>query len=389
MSEADDAAASVGSNKRSRLNVAESAADNSSDKKKSDQMKKDAKNHAALTEWRFLTTEVAASLMDPEYGPDRFQSPYFTELKGLVQFIAERPDQYGLDIDDPEDGGSLHYWTETNLSTVLESDLIESMQGWQFEPPEKSPVVQLVAIEARKEEGYGKDDPIRRTTVVSISDASRRTMRGRLAVSAKGIERLRPGHVVELNRFYRYVVRPTDKYDMTEVWMLILDLRVVGMGPTNVPMVAYPTTALAEIESDEQVKDDIGGSDADDGDNDDDWDPRFEPPPKPNSRCTASNRLCSLYGQVFTSHCICEQMPVPDDLDAVYDAYQGTTEPLESMSNSLKRNMIYWMYATDVFMVRGRGVRKPLPPCLVYCIRCKYPNEKGVLYKGYEVYGTE
>ena len=383
------AAASVDSNKRSRLDVAESAADNS-DKRKNDQRKKDAKKHEQILEWRFRTSKLAAMLMDRNTGPDLFRSPHFHELKGLIQYIAMRPEEYGLDMDDPEDGGSsLQYWNETDLSTsVLESDLIESMQGWQFEPPEGSPVVQIVAIEARKEEGYGKDDPIRRTITVSVSDASRRTIRGRLAVSAAGVDRLRPGHVVGLNRFYRYVVRPTDKNDMTEVWMLILDLTIVGMGPTDAPMVAYPTAALADIKSEKPVKDDRGGSDDDNGDDGDDWDPRFEPPPKPDSCCTASNRLCSLYGQVFTSHCICEQMPVPDDLEAVYDAYQGTTEPLESMSNSLKRNMVYWMYATDVFMVRGQGIRKPLPPCLVYCIRCKYPNDKGVSYKGYEAYGS-
>jgi hypothetical protein len=384
--EADaDADAAVGSNKRSRLNVAECIGD-ASNEKKSDQRKKEAKISESLMEWRMCTAAMAEKLMDPEHGPDMLNSPHLTEFRSLVEFIAKRPDVYDLDIDDNE-GGSLEYYTEAGLANVLAPDLIQAMQGWQFEPPEEAPVVQLVAIEAKKEAGYGKDDPIRRTISVSVSDVSRRTIRGRLAVSAKGVECLRPGHIVRLNRFCRYVVRPTDKYDMTEVWMLIVDLTIVGIGPTaSSAVVAYPTTSLADIVSDKPA----GGDDDHGGDDDDgDWDPSFELPPKPNPRCTASKRLCSLYGQVFTSRCVCEQMPVPEDLEAVYDAYQGTTEPLEAMSNSHKRNMIYWMYATDVFMVRGQGVRRPLPPCLVYCIRCKYPNSKGVEYKGYEAYGGD
>ena len=348
------AAAAAGSNKRSRLNVAECGGDEA-DKKKSDQRKKEAKINESLMEWRMSTAALAEKLMDPEHGPGMFNSPHLTEFRSLVEFIAARPDLYDLDIDDYE-GGSLEYYTEADLADVLAPDLMQAMQGWQFEPPDEAPIVQLVAIEAKKEAGYGKDDPIRRT--ISVSVASRRTIRGRLAVSAKGVERLCPGHVVRLNRFYRYVVRPTDKYDMTEVWMLIVDLTIVGIGPTaSSAVVAHPTTSLADIESDQPAEaggdDDHGG-----GGNDGDWDPKFEPPPKPNPRCTASKRPCSLYGQVFTSQCVCEQMPVPDDLEAVYDAYQGTTQPLESMSNSHKRNMIYRCFHVIFHRQRASSCRR-------------------------------
>ena len=69
MSDTDAAAATAaGSNKRSRLNVAEFVGD-AADKKKSDQRKKEAKINESLMEWRMSTAALAGKLMDPSDGP--------------------------------------------------------------------------------------------------------------------------------------------------------------------------------------------------------------------------------------------------------------------------------------------------------------------------------
>jgi len=54
-----------------------------------------------------------------------------------------------------------------------------------------------------------------------------------------------------------------------------------------------------------------------------------------------------------------------------------------ALPNNEKRNMLYWWYATNVFLICGKGCRGPLPECLVYAIRCRYPNPKGVPYAGF------
>ena len=69
-------------------------------------------------------------------------------------------------------------------------------------------------------------------------------------------------------------------------------------------------------------------------------------------------------------------VPTEEDLEDIADKYYATTMPVEAMANNLKRNMLYWYYATEVYHVRGWLDRKPLPTCLVFCIRFIYPNDK-------------
>jgi hypothetical protein len=83
--------------------------------------------------------------------------------------------------------------------------------------------------------------------------------------------------------------------------------------------------------------------------------------------------------------CVCEVIPVNQrNLQAIKEDCYFATDNLESMSNSHKRNMIYWWYATNVFSISGKGTRGQLPLCLEYEIRKEFPNPDGVPYKGYK-----
>ena len=57
--------------------------------------------------------------------------------------------------------------------------------------------------------------------------------------------------------------------------------------------------------------------------------------------------------------------------------------PVEDMTPSNKRNMLYWCYATDVYHVRGWKNRRPLPPCLVFETRKKCPSDAGIPHEGH------
>ena len=76
-------------------------------------------------------------------------------------------------------------------------------------------------------------------------------------------------------------------------------------------------------------------------------------------------------------------VPTEEDLEDIADKFYATTMPVEAMANNLKRNMLYWYYATEVYHVRGWLDRKPLPTCLVFCIRFIYPNDEGERYVGF------
>ena len=98
--------------------------------------------------------------------------------------------------------------------------------------------------------------------------------------------------------------------------------------------------------------------------------------------CCPSSRYCSLHGTIFIV-CICDTIPVEKlDLESIKEDCYFATDDLDTMSNSHKRNMIYWWYATNVYSICGKGKRKELPKCLVHKIRQCHPSED---YSGYEV----
>ena len=54
------------------------------------------------------------------------------------------------------------------------------------------------------------------------------------------------------------------------------------------------------------------------------------------------------------------------------------------MSNSWKRNMLYWWYMTNTYNICGKGTRAEPPACLKNAIRKAYPSERADgLFKKY------
>ena len=58
-------------------------------------------------------------------------------------------------------------------------------------------------------------------------------------------------------------------------------------------------------------------------------------------------------------------------------------ENVMSMTNSKKRNLLYFWFANNVYSICGKSNRKKIQGCLVYAIRKCYPNEDGK-YTNYE-----
>ena len=111
-------------------------------------------------------------------------------------------------------------------------------------------------------------------------------------------------------------------------------------------------------------------------------DPVIDPRKDPKPCCSDDNRLCALYGLRFLT-CICDAIPVGGlKLATIKQDCYFATDDLNDMTNSHKRNMVYWWYATNVFSIVGKDNIGRLPVCLEYAIRSEYPNPDGLPYKG-------
>jgi len=184
---------------------------------------------------------------------------------------------------------------------------------------------------------------------------------------------LREGHVLRLRMFNDLLMSPHKHSPPTAV-IVIVQMDVMGSGPfiTAEENMRTPTLDSMPTES----KGIAGGATniADIGE-------EFEPPPVLEHPCTYSNRRCSVYGLNFRL-CVCDKIPVADqDLTSIKSSCPfASGGPADCLSANEKRNMVYWWYATNLFLICGKGRHGPLPDCLVYAIRCCYPNPKGIKY---------
>ena len=101
-----------------------------------------------------------------------------------------------------------------------------------------------------------------------------------------------------------------------------------------------------------------------------------------NAKCEFPNRLCSING-IQMIVCICKSQPVHRlNLNTIREDCYFATEEVDKMTNSQKRCMVYWWYATNVYSICGKGKRMMLPDCLVNAVRNTFTEEDGK-YTGY------
>lgn len=90
--------------------------------------------------------------------------------------------------------------------------------------------------------------------------------------------------------------------------------------------------------------------------------------------CTCDGNMCSNYGVEFAC-CITTCIPVSSiSLALVANNCVFATKEVSNMSQSEKRFLLYYYYATTVYQFRGAGNRVDLPQCLKESVRAAYPN---------------
>jgi hypothetical protein len=94
---------------------------------------------------------------------------------------------------------------------------------------------------------------------------------------------------------------------------------------------------------------------------------------------SGDDSLCSRCGVEFKI-CVAEQhfeeMKTPEFLNAVSEHCHFVDREVKDMTNSLKRNLLHWWFATNVYFVKGAANRKQLLNCLECAIRMACPNPK-------------
>lgn len=211
---------------------------------------------------------------------------------------------------------------------------------------------------------------------LTVIDGSRNRLLARVAAHLTDTTvHFREGHVLRLNMFIDLIMKPHDQSPPTAV-IVVVQMDIIGSGPILDDEANMLTPVIERLPNE--------------GDDSIEWDSvdeEYEPPPCPEHPCTYGNHLCSVYGLTFRC-CICEKsekIPVADqDLKSIKRSCPfAAGDTADSLSPKLKRNMMYWWYVTNIFLICRKSCQGPLPKCLVYAIQCRYPNQKGVHYVGF------
>ena len=76
--------------------------------------------------------------------------------------------------------------------------------------------------------------------------------------------------------------------------------------------------------------------------------------------------------------CICKSRPAKDfGLQTPKEDCFFATNAVDDMTNSQKRCMIYWWYATNTYSICGKRQHLMLPDCLIQMVRNTYPELDG------------
>ena len=289
-----------------------------------------------------------------------------------------------------------------------------------------APVVQVMARSVKWKDGWDDSDQRVKRTSLNVIDGDGNVVPAKVATQLNYVDpQLAVGAVLELVNFTPIYYSQDPSADAeVQVALLLTNIRVVGMretpeGAKAVPAVDSGFKVNMESSAEEEKSrggngvigvgvggggggsgegsgggggggGGDGGGDGGNGGGDGggdggagaiDWTLHEQPPTPPP--CTFSARQCSMHGIRYVT-CICSGHG-PDTLDlhdVSLECHFADTE-VEDMTPAQKRNMLYWWYATNIYLICGRSKRAPLPSCLVYSIRMLYPNLKGDEYKGY------
>ena len=164
---------------------------------------------------------------------------------------------------------------------------------------------------------------------------------------------LKKGTVVSIASFNTVYFRYEDGEDL-RCAMIAKDIEVVGYQPlSDEKSSERPRIAFKVKVKRQKISSDAGAA----------------------HNCQCGGRCCSKHGVDFVV-CITECIPVNSiSLELIARDCVFATREVGEMSNSDKRFLLYYYYATTVYQFHGKGNRVELPECLKTAVRALYPPE--------------
>jgi len=294
-------------------------------------------------------------------------------LRVFIDHVMSHRDEYPrqpgyVSAEENQDDGGMH--AGTPLTAGFAAKVADSSSSCDIE----NPVVQVISKEVKQTKGHGPNSNFK-LVQLRVVDGDGNQMAVRLDTNAANHHRgIDAGSVIMLSVYTACSAKVNDESVMRP---MVLLLSFVKLGHR-------PPPDSSALKSPLEMTNDAGA--ASDGHDDSDIPIDLE-----NADCNENSRLCSLYGVGFDK-CICQSIR-PEDLSEniqeIAEDCHFVTKDVASFTNSDKRFVLCWYYATNVYCICGKGKRKPLPACLVRAIRNLHPEADGK-YTGFkEVEYTE
>jgi hypothetical protein len=316
--------------------------------------------------------------------PEKFQANDLGHLRDFFLHVSKHPNEYKLDSKAGGfvllTAGNFEQFDHSAVFKKLTPSFVKSVVDHSWEHiVGAEPIVQVLATDHGKFQAFSSRFQNVKIVTLSVVDQDGDVMTARIAPHLTEIAvHLTKGTIVRLNMFNDVLVQVKEGTPFMPA-IAVTQMDVLGSGPLVKEATEFKsshTDTVISSDSDEKV--DVSESTLFHDSNE------YEPPPKPPA-CSYGNRLCSMHGTVFR-RCICEKVPVDaQDIELIKTCCPFAPDiDVGTMENGKKRFLLYWWYATNLYMICGKKHREELPPCLVYAIRCLYPNPKGELYVGFK-----
>lgn len=255
--------------------------------------------------------------------------------------------------------------------TDLSPGYIHAIANYHDTTIHPNPILQVVSGKTKyrstpfKQTCNKPQQPVK-ITHLRLLDGDNNTMMGRLAMSITDMgKKLKEGDIIRLEQYTELTHTLNVKENAPRKPVVyIIKFSLVGYNPLPLPKsildpMECPSKEVIEKSNHKTVHIDS----------------------VEDVECNGS--CCSLYG-IRMLVCVRKTNPIGKiNLQTLKDECWFADKEVDGMSNSEKRCMLYWWFATNIYGICGSKNRAPLPVCLVASVRKEYPEPDGK-YTGYE-----
>jgi len=336
--------------------------------KKKDKIETDAKGSH-----HFQTAHMLNSIVvDPEI----MKRDEFKYLRQFLATVFHNPDKFPFDIGD--DRGTVTLGDKEKNSKLTNGYIDRVALRQDTSSLAKEPILQVVERETkyRNNVNVTKDKNScavqMQFTHLTLCDGDGNIIVGRVVAHLTHVARkLIQGDIIKLQTFTELTHRMGTSAPMPAVF--IADYRKVSYGPLPKNLKNEPIICGVANQSNDATDQSTTDEERNGGNLQKDVS---------NAKCEYGKRLCSVHG-VEMIGCICDLHKVTDlNLQTLKEDCYFAKEEVKDMTNSHKRCMIYWWYATNIYSICGKKHRMRLPDCLVNSVRTAYPEASGI-YEGF------